>query len=307
MGRHDALPPDVNVFERGWLSSNNVLIQGKRQTSLIDSGYCSHSEQTLQLIQSRLGSRALDCLVNTHLHSDHCGGNEALQKSYPDLCTLIPPGQSANVRQWDESALTYTTTGQECPRFSFNGLLAPGQELRLGDNLWQVHCAPGHDPHAVLLFEPASSVLISGDALWERGFGVVFPELEGDAAFADVSATLDVIEKLKPLIVIPGHGKVFSDIGPALAWARQRLESFAANPAKHARYAAKVLLKFKLLERQEISLAAMTAWAQATPYLDLVHQRFFAETLKSRWLEDLVQDLVRSGAATRNLNTLHNA
>jgi hypothetical protein len=33
-------------------------------------------------------------------------------------------------------------------------------------------------------------VLISADALWENGFGVVFPELEGDDAFAIVAATL---------------------------------------------------------------------------------------------------------------------
>jgi glyoxylase-like metal-dependent hydrolase (beta-lactamase superfamily II) len=185
--------------------------------------------------------------------------------------------------------------------------MAPGQELLLGANLWQVHCAPGHDPHAILLFEPASRVLISGDALWERGFGVVFPELEGDAAFDDVSATFDVIEKLKPLIVIPGHGNVFTDIAPSLAWARQRLDYFASHPGKHARYAAKVLVKFKLLEVQELSLAALTDWALGTPYLNLVHQRHFADTDKTLWLDDLIRDLVRSGAATLDGNTLHNA
>ena len=49
----------------------------------------------------------------------------------------------------------------------------------------------------MILFEPASGILISADALWESGFGVVFPEIEGTAAFDEVAATLDVIERLQ--------------------------------------------------------------------------------------------------------------
>ena len=51
----------------------------------------------------------------------------------------------------------------------------------------------GHDTHSVILFEPVSRTLVSADALWERGFGVVFPELDGDDAFAEVADTLDVM------------------------------------------------------------------------------------------------------------------
>ena len=32
------LPKGVTVFERGWLSSNNILIQGPDHCALIDSG-----------------------------------------------------------------------------------------------------------------------------------------------------------------------------------------------------------------------------------------------------------------------------
>ncbi len=31
----------ATVFERGWLSSNNVLIQGDGPSALVDSGYSS--------------------------------------------------------------------------------------------------------------------------------------------------------------------------------------------------------------------------------------------------------------------------
>ncbi|PJC12714.1 MAG: MBL fold metallo-hydrolase, partial [Comamonadaceae bacterium CG_4_9_14_0_8_um_filter_60_18] len=148
------LPPGLTVLERGWLSSNNILIQGEHGTALVDSGYCTHAPQTLALVQNALQGRALDLLVNTHLHSDHCGGNAALQAAYPALRTLIPPGHAPYVRDWNPDKLSYTPTGQQCPPFKLDGVLQPGTDLRLGDLHWQVHAAPGHDPHSVILFEP---------------------------------------------------------------------------------------------------------------------------------------------------------
>ena len=200
------------MFERGWLSSNNILICGQHRCALVDSGYSSRAEQTLSLVRAALQGRPLDLLLNTHLHSDHCGGNAALRQAYPALQTLIPPGLAQHVSTWNADALTYTPTGQTCPPFRFDTLLVPGSDIQLGDSIWQVHAAPGHDTHSVVLFEPAARVLISADALWERGFGVVFPELEGLDAFDEVAQTIDLIESLAPRIVIPGHGAVFTNV-----------------------------------------------------------------------------------------------
>ncbi len=222
MSSRPTLPQGIRVFERGWLSSNNILAWGRESAALIDSGYCTHAGQTLSLVESALAGRELDVLVNTHLHSDHCGGNAALQDRYPDLRTHIPPGLAKHVRTWDPDALTYSPTGQSCPPFRFDTVLAPGTEIALGDLSWQVHAAPGHDPHSVILFEPTSGVLVSADALWESGFGVVFPELEGSDAFEEVGRTIDLIESLSPRIVIPGHGPIFTCIDQSIAAARKR-------------------------------------------------------------------------------------
>jgi glyoxylase-like metal-dependent hydrolase (beta-lactamase superfamily II) len=45
----------------------------------------------------------------------------------------------------------------------------------MGDLDWQALAAPGHDPHALLLWCAEEGILISGDALWQNGFGVIFP------------------------------------------------------------------------------------------------------------------------------------
>ena len=301
------LPEGVTVLERGWLSSNNILVQGAQGTALVDSGYCSHSAQTLALVESALQGRPLELLLNTHLHSDHCGGNAALQARYPQLQTRIPPGQAQAVAEWDEARLSFAATGQNCPRFHFEATLQPGTEVCLGDLLWQVHAAPGHDTHSVILFEPQSRLLVAADALWERGFGVVFPELDGEDAFDTVGETLDLIESLQPATVIPGHGAPFTDVAAALERARTRLQGFACDPQRHLQHAAKVLLKFKLLEWQSVSLAELLAWSRATPYLGGLLAQIYPAHELAEALQALTADLVRAGAATLQGQQLHNA
>lgn len=293
----EKLPPHVRVVERGWLSANLIIFQGPEGNAAVDSGYVSHANQTVELVRSALGPQTLHRLLNTHLHSDHCGGNAALQATYPELETLIPPGHAAEVRQWDPVALSYVPTGQNCPRFQFHGVLQPGSEINLGDRPWQIHAAPGHDPHSVVLFEPSTRCLISADALWEHGFGVVFPELEGEDAFSELAATLDLIESLAPRLVIPGHGKVFEYSREVMERARSRLASFMSDPVRHAKHAAKVLLKFKLLEVQRQELPVFLEWAGKTPHLKTVHQRFFGADAFDVWLKAMTLDLVKSEVA----------
>lgn len=300
------LPDDIRVFERGWLSSNNILLLSETAATLVDSGYVTHSTQTLALVESALEGRSLELLVNTHLHSDHCGGNAAVQSRFPALRTLIPPGHAEAVRRWDPVTLSYAPTGQSCPPFRADGVLAPESVMRLGARDWTVHAAPGHDPHSVVLFEPEFRVLISADALWQNGFGVVFPEIEGIQAFAEVASTLDLIESLQPNVIIPGHGAPFRELEAALSAARQRLQQFTADPRRHARHAAKVLLKFKLLELQCVSLNECQSWVAATEYFSTLHRNYFAATDFKRWIDDLLQDLVRAGAARIDGQTLLN-
>lgn len=300
------LPANVVVLERGWLSSNNVLFVGGEETAIVDTGYATHAEQTVALVESVLGSRPLDRILNTHLHSDHCGGNAALQARYPSVRTDIPPGEAAFVESWDQQGLSFLATGQTCPRFGLTGLLRPGAECTLGDKPWQVHAAPGHDPHSVILFDAESRTLISADALWENGFGIAFPELAGEPSFEDVGATLDLIEKLAPRQVIPGHGAVFDDVDTALAVARRRLDGLRRDPVKHARHAIKVLMKFKLLEVQSISVADWDAWLRSTAYLDAIRSRFFADVELGRLTGDILAELLAAGAAELDSLVVHN-
>ncbi len=301
-----SLPTGVNFFQRGWLSSNNVLIHDSDVAVLIDTGYWTHAVQTHALIRSEIGEQNLTAIYNTHLHSDHCGGNAHLQTCYPDVLTLIPPGHAPYVDSWDLQTLTYNPTGQHCPRFSKTGLLNAGDTFKVANLIWQVHSAPGHDPHSVVIFNSLHGILISADALWENGFGVVFPEIEGISAFDEVESTIQVIESLSPRLVLPGHGAPFTDVESAIARARSRLNQFRNSPDQHATYAAKVLLKFKLLEIQKSTLSHFLQWAEDVTYLKLLHTNYSNGVSLEPWLHELCMSLEKSGACTIDDGFIHN-
>jgi glyoxylase-like metal-dependent hydrolase (beta-lactamase superfamily II) len=298
------LPASMRVFERGWLSSNNILFVDAQETALVDSGYHSNAAQTVALVRHALGARPLDRLVNTHLHSDHCGGNAALQRAY--ACrTTIPAAEAEVVRAWDEAKLIYAETGQQCERFGFDDTYAPGDRLELGGLQWQALAAPGHDPHSLLLYCEQEGLLISADALWENGFGVIFPEVQGESGFAEQRAVLDVIGQLDVSIVIPGHGAPFTDVKGALARAHGRLDYFIADPRRNARNCLKVLIAFLLLEAQRLPLSSLAPRIRASHLMTAAAHQLDASP------EDLVAEyageLVRSGAARMEGDLLINA
>ena len=261
---------------------------------------------TLGLVHNALNKHQLNNLnkvVNTHLHSDHCGGNAALAKAF-DCQIYIPASEAEAIRDWNMDLLSYQNLGQDCPRFSFDHLLIPGRRIRLGRYEWDILAAPGHDPHSVMLYQEEHGLLISADALWEDGFGVIFPELWGESGFEEVAQTLDLIEDLSISLVIPGHGRPFTDITKSLATARSRLDYLASDSDRNARHGAKVLLKYKLLDWQSKELPLVYQWISNTPALNSAAKQLNMNMDEfCIWLS---QALVKSGAAVIEDNCLIN-
>jgi glyoxylase-like metal-dependent hydrolase (beta-lactamase superfamily II) len=290
-----AFPASMRVFERGWLSSNNVLFIDDECTALVDTGYATHAPQTLALVQQALGARKLDLVVNTHLHSDHCGGNALLQAAY--ACeTLIPSTEADVVRDWDEDALTFRATGQRCDRFAFSGTLNAGSRLRLGGLDWSALGAPGHDPHSLMLYCADERILISADALWENGFGVIFPELEGESGFAEQRAVLDLIATLDVRAVVPGHGAPFTDVSRALDTASSRLDYLRADPARNAKNALKVLIVFKLMEMRAMPFDALLNLTASARVMRAAAGLLALPEARPALLKQCVEELARGGA-----------
>lgn len=279
------------------------MLDESATATMIDSGYGAHAPQTLALLERALGGKELERLVNTHCHSDHMGGNAAIQRKY--ACrTSIPEGEAPLIDQWDEQALILAIADQQAERFRYDDTFRDGDTLDMGGLTWQVIAAPGHDAHAVMFHCPEERVLISGDALWESGFGVVFPQLFGrDTALAETRATLEKIAKLEVKAVIPGHGRPFGEVGAALERAFFRLEGYEEDIGRLARHCAKVMLSFSLIEKRSMPLAELPAYVARVPILAELNSRYLGMT-PTNMAEWLASELERAGAARREEESL---
>jgi glyoxylase-like metal-dependent hydrolase (beta-lactamase superfamily II) len=292
------LPSQVHVLVRDWLSGNNVVLKSRDGNVLVDSGYSTHAPLTVALVQRVLDGAPLARLVNTHGHSDHVGGNAAIVAAY--RCRIAFPDNEADlVERWDTTALLYGYADQHAPRFGVDERLRTGATHVWGDLEWRMLAAPGHDKGALVFYNPEHRILISGDALWQNGYGFVMPRAIDAGALPATRATLDMIAALDVRTVIPGHGEVFTDVAQALDRAYRRTAALEEDDARVARHALKVVLTFSLLARRSMRIDALPAYVERVGiYRDLnaAVLRMTPVTLADM----LVGELTRAGAVKRD-------
>jgi glyoxylase-like metal-dependent hydrolase (beta-lactamase superfamily II) len=162
--------------------------------------------------------------VATHVHADHVGGmheferraihpSEAERLAAPGTVILDITEFGSEVRQ------PYVDAGYDVPDLLIDAvplgglpsgpierlaapattLLADGNVVDLGDRAFEVLHLPGHSPGSIGLWDPASGVLFSGDAIYD---GPLLDELEG----GDIPAYVDTMKRLRDLPVTVVHG-----------------------------------------------------------------------------------------------------
>ena len=176
-------------------------------------------------------------------------------------------------------------------RYGFDRLLQPGSTERMRDCDWQVRHAPGHDNDAVLLFEPHRAPSSAPMRCGSRALAWCFPELGGTSGYAEVAATLDLIEQLAP----GGDsrpGSVFTGWPtrwpwPASGWTAL-WPGLSADPPR-----GQVLLKYKLLEMHHPRTNLM-AWGHAHAG-HAARMLFLPAAALRPWLDDAVLRSARWG------------
>jgi glyoxylase-like metal-dependent hydrolase (beta-lactamase superfamily II) len=263
--------PNIKVLVRGWLNCNQIVINQPGDNVLIDAGYHSHAQATLGLLRDEQVSNGNNYsrLINTHCHSDHMGGNAAIQREFN--CTIeVPLGEAPGVRPWSRQSFWLDYADQYAEPFDYDHTIAPDETLLLGGYAWRAIAAPGHDMGALMFYCEELKLLISGDALWQNGLGAIVPKQGINPGIESAQSTLQTIRELKATTVIPGHGKPFSDVDQAITTAESRLHAFAADPRKCARNFLKSIFTFHLLAVGSMSLAEIPAYfARVSCYVEI--------------------------------------
>ena len=173
---HSALPGQVHVFVRDWLSSNNILLKSPDGHVLIDSGYVRHAPLTLALLRSRarVGQRT------ARQDRQHALPLRSHRRQRDDPARLWLPHCAAGRRGAADRALGHEGAVARLRRPADRSLYrgrnpSRGSTHVWGGLEWRAIAAPGHDMGALVFYNPEHRILISGDALWENGFGFVMP------------------------------------------------------------------------------------------------------------------------------------
>ena len=283
------LPTGIAFIQRDWLSANHVMFHDDRSATLIDSGYGKFNGVTIAKVDAVLkgwNGATLDRIINTHIHSDHIGGNAELQRLHAGCSITVPIDEQPALVNWDAPEQMLTYADQEAERFAWDDVIEPGQTVPLGGQSWQAIATPGHDMGSLVFYSPKLRILISADALWENSSGFVPAQAIDPKPLAAQRATFARLAELDVALVIPGHGPMFTDYSGALKRASEKLELFATDDFRVAKNVVKGMFIFSMMWRGSMALDELPAYIARVG----VHRDYNAQFFKmsdeafAKWL-----------------------
>lgn len=141
---------DVRQFP--CLSDNYGFLARDRATGLVATVDTPDAEAILQALKYS-GWGRLDLILNTHWHPDHTQGNERLKAETG--CEIIGPEEVRRAAPLDR-------------------VVGDGDQVRLGETVFEVTGAPGHTLGHVTYHAPGAGLAFVGDVIFALGCGRLF-------------------------------------------------------------------------------------------------------------------------------------
>jgi glyoxylase-like metal-dependent hydrolase (beta-lactamase superfamily II) len=184
--------------EKGMLDANTYVIKGSPGI-IIDPGNTEYlAARVGAMRQDGIDPADIGIIVNTHLHIDHCGANEAFKKLSGAKIALHPvQKQNYHLVVVDGARLF----GMEPGEFTEDYLLDESL-LKTDDVELELTKSPGHSPDCVCFYLKKEKTLICGDVLFEMNTGRV--DLPGGNA-DDLKKSIDALSRLDIEYLLPGH------------------------------------------------------------------------------------------------------
>jgi hydroxyacylglutathione hydrolase len=192
--------------EQGMLDCNTYVVRGSPGI-VIDPGNVEFLAARVDgLRDDGIDPASIGIIVNTHLHLDHCGANEAFKKLSGAKIALHPVQEKNYRLVVVDGARLF---GLEPAEFAWDYLLDDGL-LTSGDLTLELVKSPGHSPDCVCFYHRTAKVLVCGDVLFEGNTGRVdLPGGNGEA----LKKSIESLSLLDIDYLLPGHMGIVAGAG----------------------------------------------------------------------------------------------
>jgi len=176
---------------------------------VIDPGSSVHTGNMLLREIRKLTDMPVIAVFDTHIHGDHWLGNDAIQRSYPDAdiyahhktISMIDNGEGKNWLNLMHDMTKGATDGTRI--VNARDALKGGEDLSIGGHQFQIfHHGQAHTVTDIMILHRQDNVLFTGDNVTNKRIIRMV-----DASFKGSIETIETAKKLKPDVVVPGHGK----------------------------------------------------------------------------------------------------
>ncbi|OQV07332.1 hypothetical protein CLAIMM_11783 [Cladophialophora immunda] len=197
--------------EKG-LSSVTTLIVGESLAVLIDPPFLIPDANSVVEWIKKTTQATLKAVFITHHHPDHYFSANPILEAFPSATLYAAPYVCAGIdREYDEKVKYWPSVfGKENvpaqPRkptpFNFSFLQLEGNPT---SPIVLLGPLQGDSVDHTLFWLPTERVIICGDSVYARSTHVWVEEIETPQILEAWNKTLDLIEALKPMQIIPGH------------------------------------------------------------------------------------------------------
>jgi len=196
-----------------WATNAYLVWDGRSPNALVLDPGMGAAQPLMERVTAN-GLR-LHVVANSHGHIDHIFDNAPLVRaSHAPLA--IHPDDAHRL----EAPNNY---GFEIERSVATQELREGEQLRIGDLVFDILHTPGHTEGSVCLYEERRALLLSGDVLFAGAFGRT--DLPGGNDEQMVASLARLAREIPPAVrVLPGHGPE-TTLERELPWLRRLAES----------------------------------------------------------------------------------
>ncbi len=242
---------------RGFMNNPAFIVAGK-SVVIVDPGSSFETGEMVLREISKVTSKPVSHIFNTHVHGDHWLANDSIRQRYPDVkiiadARMIKKAKAGEAQMWVERMANLTNGITKGTMIAYPDMqTGKGQELKIAGLTFRFYSyGVDHSGTDIMIEYVEGSTLFTGDNVaYERILGA------GDASFRDMVKVLDLAIDLNLKYYVPGHG----DTGDVSIVKMQR-EYYDTLYTKVSEYFDEGMEDFEMKPKVEAALIEFKEWS----------------------------------------------